>query len=123
MADEQKTEWQAVYTEAGGDEPIAFFRDGQHLSEFRRTVPGGRDMVVVSMDKPSSTANADVKALFASRHPVAEGAPVGAAAADDVLRAQIRSRVLQEEREKEIETEVRKELAAERKSGDTKPEK
>lgn len=108
----EKTYWTAVYLndEHGRNgEPAALFRDGRHANEYRRLHGDARSVVVTSED-PSTKANADVRAALAPPAPAA-GAPAdGAEAADEVLRARIRSEEAERRRVEAIRKEVNAEL-------------
>jgi hypothetical protein len=104
-----------VYAPEDDGHPLAVFRDGDQAQAFRKQQPNA-DRLVVTAAHGTLTRHADVAAQFAAVAPATATAEPGATGDPHAgLRAEIRMRLEREALEKDLEREVRAEMATERK--------
>lgn len=109
MAEKQ---WAGFYTKDGGGTPVVLVADGGPVRDVKRAL-AGQDIRIAAVDI-TVPENADIKALFAQ--PDETPQPDAEQAADDVLKAQIRTEIEEAERRKRLEAEVKREMAADKKA-------
>jgi hypothetical protein len=111
-----KDHYLGVYLPEHDGEPVALFHPdlpGDHLNLFRRMLNAPTEAVIAPAR--DFDRNADVAAQFRGA-PAAEPEPGSTADPDALLRATIRTRLEEEERVREMEKEVKAEMAEERKA-------